>query len=134
MQRPDTICIRTALYEEAVSILEQEYASDLTVAELAGRVACSCRQLQRAFQEVGDTSFRTALTEIRMDRAAEMLARDPVSVRDTARHVGYRQPAQFAKAFRRHHGLSPSQYRVGSRLGRLRELREAVEARTQAAA
>jgi AraC-like DNA-binding protein len=33
-------------------------------------------------------------------------------VRDVARRVGYRQPAQFAKAFRRHHGMSPSAYRT----------------------
>jgi AraC-like DNA-binding protein len=29
--------------------------------------------------------------------------------------VGYRQPAQFAKAFRRHHDVSPSAYRSRSR-------------------
>jgi AraC-like DNA-binding protein len=29
--------------------------------------------------------------------------------------VGYRQPAQFAKAFRRHHGQSPSDYRATRR-------------------
>lgn len=133
MQRPDTIFIRTALYEEALSILEQEYASDLTVAELAGRVACSCRQLQRSFQEVGGTSFRTALAGIRMDRAAEILASGPVSVRDAARQVGYRQPAQFAKAFRRHHGMSPSQYRVRRHIGRLGTLRESLQRPVEAA-
>lgn len=127
MQRPDTICIRTALYEEAMSILEDEYATDITVAELAARVACSCRQLQRAFHEIGDTSFRTALTAVRMDRAADILSSGPVSVRDAARQVGYRQPAQFAKAFRRHHGVSPSQYRIGRHIGRLRDLREALQ-------
>jgi AraC family transcriptional regulator, regulatory protein of adaptative response / methylphosphotriester-DNA alkyltransferase methyltransferase len=26
--------------------------------------------------------------------------------------VGYRQPAQFAKAFRRHHGMVPSDFRT----------------------
>jgi two-component system response regulator YesN len=26
--------------------------------------------------------------------------------------VGYRQPAQFAKAFRRHHGAAPSGFRA----------------------
>ena len=127
MRRPDTIFIRTALYEEAVSVLREEYASDLTVAELADRVACSCRQLQRAFHDIGGTSFRSALIEIRMEEAAEMLARGPVSVREAARSVGYRQPAQFAKAFRRHHGVAPSQYRIGRHIGRLRDLREAAE-------
>jgi AraC family transcriptional regulator, regulatory protein of adaptative response / methylphosphotriester-DNA alkyltransferase methyltransferase len=29
--------------------------------------------------------------------------------------VGYRQPAQFAKAFRRHHGQAPSAFRTMQR-------------------
>jgi AraC family transcriptional regulator of adaptative response / methylphosphotriester-DNA alkyltransferase methyltransferase len=33
------------------------------------------------------------------------------TVREVAHRVGYRQPAQFAKAFRRHHGSSPSTFR-----------------------
>jgi AraC family transcriptional regulator of adaptative response / methylphosphotriester-DNA alkyltransferase methyltransferase len=35
-------------------------------------------------------------------------------VREVAHRVGYRQPAQFAKAFRRHIGVAPSDYRTGS--------------------
>ena len=33
-------------------------------------------------------------------------------MREVARRVGYRQPAQFAKAFRRYQGLAPSDFRV----------------------
>jgi AraC-like DNA-binding protein len=29
--------------------------------------------------------------------------------------VGYRQPAQFAKAFRRYQGVAPSDFRAGGR-------------------
>jgi AraC family transcriptional regulator of adaptative response / methylphosphotriester-DNA alkyltransferase methyltransferase len=32
-------------------------------------------------------------------------------VREVANSVGYRQPAQFAKTFRRHHGAPPSSFR-----------------------
>ena len=39
-----------------------------------------------------------------------------LTVREVAHRVGYRQPAQFAKAFRRHHGASPSAYRARSAL------------------
>ena len=39
-----------------------------------------------------------------MDRAADLLAEGDLTVRDVAHRVGYRQPAQFAKAFRRRHG------------------------------
>jgi AraC-like DNA-binding protein len=43
-----------------------------------------------------------------------------MTVREVARRVGYRQPAQFAKAFRRHLGVAPSDFRAahgGSRGG-----------------
>ena len=46
-----------------------------------------------------------------MQRAAELLARRGLTVREVARRVGYRQPAQFAKAFRRYQGLAPSAFR-----------------------
>lgn len=112
MQRPATIRHRTSLYDEATSIVEQEYAADLSLDDIARRVASSRRQLQRAYAEIGDTTFREHLTAVRMERAAEMLAGRGLTVREVAHRVGYRQPAQFAKAFRRHHGSSPSTYRA----------------------
>ena len=92
-------------------IIAREYASELVLEDIARRVASSRRQLQRAFDEVGHTSFRTYLTNFRMDRAAELLVDTDLPVREVADSVGYRQPAQFAKAFRRRHGCSPSEFR-----------------------
>ncbi len=112
MQRPATIRHRTSLYDEATSIVETEFAADLSLDDIARRVASSRRQLQRAYAEIGDTTFREHLTAVRMERAAEMLAGRGLTVREVAHRVGYRQPAQFAKAFRRHHGSSPSMYRA----------------------
>ena len=112
MQRLSTVKLRRALYAEVAQIISQEYGSELVLEDIARRVASSRRQLQRAFDEVGHTSFRTYLTNFRMDRAAELLAGTDLPVRDVADAVGYRQPAQFAKAFRRRHGCSPSEYRA----------------------
>jgi AraC family transcriptional regulator, regulatory protein of adaptative response / methylphosphotriester-DNA alkyltransferase methyltransferase len=94
-------------------------------------VASSRRQLQRAYAEIGRTTFREHLTGVRMDRAAELLATRSLTVREVAHRVGYRQPAQFAKAFRRRHGLAPSAYRSRQRLqpvrgGALAAAREAA--------
>jgi AraC family transcriptional regulator of adaptative response / methylphosphotriester-DNA alkyltransferase methyltransferase len=114
-QRPATIRLRTRLYEESVRIVEEEYASDLALDDIAHRVASSRRQLQRAYAEIGGTTFRDHLTQVRMQRAAELLRTERLSVREVAARVGYRQPAQFAKAFRRHIGLAPSEYRMNGR-------------------
>ncbi len=114
MQRPATVRLRTSLYEDAKAIVQREYQRDLALDDIARRVASSRRQLQRAFAEVGNTTFREHLTAVRMDRAAELLASDQGTVRDVAHRVGYRQPAQFAKAFRRRHGVTPSRYRTAA--------------------
>jgi AraC-like DNA-binding protein len=112
MQRPATTQLRTSLYADATAIVHREYGADLALDDIARRVASSRRQLQRAYKEIGDTTFREHLTAVRMDRAAELLSSRSLTVRDVAQRVGYRQPAQFAKAFRRRHGMSPSAYRM----------------------
>jgi transcriptional regulator GlxA family with amidase domain len=111
MTRQSTIERRRALFQEAAAIIEREFDSELELDDVARRVATSRRQLQRAFAESGSTSFRTYLGEVRMRRARQLLAEGSLPVRDVARRVGYRQPAQFAKAFRRRFGAPPSSFR-----------------------
>src|SRR3954447_83004 len=115
MQRPSTIRLRTSLFQEAADIVDREYASDLSLDDIARRVASSRRQLQRAYAEIGETTFRDHLTRVRMQKAAEMLQSRSLTVREVAHRVGYRQPAQFAKAFRRYQGVAPSDFRAGTR-------------------
>jgi AraC family transcriptional regulator, regulatory protein of adaptative response / methylphosphotriester-DNA alkyltransferase methyltransferase len=115
MQRPATVRHRTSLFHEATEIVDAEFGSELALDDIARRVASSRRQLQRAYAEIGRTTFREHLTAVRMERAAQMLFGRGLTVREVARRVGYRQPAQFAKAFRRHHGVAPSAYRASRR-------------------
>ena len=105
---------RKAVYEEALQIIEREYATELDLDALARQIATSRRQLQRVFAEVGQTSFREHLAKVRMRHAARLLREGVTPVREVAQSVGYRQPAQFAKAFRRHLGVAPSDYRAES--------------------
>ncbi len=118
MQRPTTVTHRTSLYADATAIVETEFATDLALADIARRVASSQRQLQRSYAEIGRTTFREHLTAVRMERAAAMLTTRDLTVREVAHRVGYRQPAQFAKAFRRRHGVSPSTFRSRGRFER----------------
>ena len=117
-QRPVTVELRSSLYADATAIVEREYAADISLDDIARRIASSRRQLQRAYAEIGNTTFRNHLTRVRMDRAAELLERRGMTVREVARRVGYRQPAQLAKAFRRHLGVAPSDFRAASGGGR----------------
>src|SRR4051794_11442154 len=114
-QHSSTIRLRTSLFHEASEIVDREYAADLSLDDMALPVASSRRQLQRAYSDIGQTAFLDPLTKVRMQKAAEMLSTRTLTVREVAHRVGYRQPAQFAKAFRRHQGVAPSDFRASGR-------------------
>jgi AraC family transcriptional regulator, regulatory protein of adaptative response / methylphosphotriester-DNA alkyltransferase methyltransferase len=110
--RESTVHRRSELYFDALRVIEQEYANEeLSLTAVAHEIATSRRQLQRSFSETGGTSFRRELQRVRMARAAELLHDGRLSVQDVAAAVGYRQAAQFAKAFRRSYGAPPSSFR-----------------------
>jgi AraC family transcriptional regulator of adaptative response / methylphosphotriester-DNA alkyltransferase methyltransferase len=112
--RQSTAYRRGALFDEALAVIGRDYANEaLSLAVVARAIATSRRQLQRVFAEHG-TSFRRELQDVRMGRAAELLRAGELSVSTVAREVGYRHPAQFSKAFRRHHGLPPSELRAAA--------------------
>jgi AraC family transcriptional regulator, regulatory protein of adaptative response / methylphosphotriester-DNA alkyltransferase methyltransferase len=103
---------RRTLFEEALTAIGRDFADDeLSLSSVAHSIATSRRQLQRVFGDQG-TSFRQELQRVRMTRAAELLSREELPVAAVARAVGYRQAAQFSKAFRRHHGHPPSAVRA----------------------
>src|SRR3954451_11100661 len=112
VQRRLTTAHRSALLRDALAVMERDYAQPLQLEDVARRIATSRRQLQRCFAEHGDGSFRECLTGLRMAHAAELLRGGSTSVKAVAAMVGYRQPAQFAKAFRRRYGVSPTTYRA----------------------
>jgi AraC family transcriptional regulator of adaptative response / methylphosphotriester-DNA alkyltransferase methyltransferase len=114
MMRQATLHRRRTLFEEALAAIRRDYADEnLSLGSLARSIATSRRQLQRIFAEHG-TSFRVELQRVRMARAAQLLRQGAVPVAAVARAVGYRQPAQFSKAFRRHYGRPPSDLRASS--------------------
>jgi AraC family transcriptional regulator, regulatory protein of adaptative response / methylphosphotriester-DNA alkyltransferase methyltransferase len=113
--REATVDRRRALYDEAVEMIEREPSSSLDLDTVARSLATSRRQLQRAFAEIGGTTFRAYALEVRMRRARELLRDTDMSVREIAERVGYRKPPQFCKTFRRQHGQSPSRYRGDTR-------------------
>jgi AraC-like DNA-binding protein len=112
--RHTTVRRRRELFEQVRAVLEERLGEgDLSVEDVGRAVFASRRQVQRVMEDHG-TTFRDELTGLRMERAAELLRDTPLTVRAVAARVGYRQPAQFAKAFRRHHGVGPSVWRASA--------------------
>jgi AraC-like DNA-binding protein/ABC-type transporter Mla MlaB component len=108
-QRMSTPVRRGALLAEATLALEARHPDPaLGIDDVAREIATSTRQLQRVFSELAGSAFRDELAAVRMQNGAVLLQTTALPVAEVARRVGYRQAAQFAKAFRREHGVSPS--------------------------
>ena len=114
--RPDTVASRRRLYLLARVVVARHYRRRLTVPIVAGALASSPRQLQRAYAQFGEQSFHEDLLARRMAAAATLLVEQPaIAVAEVARLVGYRQPSHFARAFRRRYGLPPAGFREAAR-------------------
>ena len=84
---------------------------ELSVADLAPKLSCSPRHLNRLFREELGTSFREKQIEFRMARACELLATSNAKVINVALESGYQSSSVFSELFKRHHGVSPGQWR-----------------------
>lgn len=123
-KRPTTRAARLAIFTEAADILAREASRPITLEEVAQRIATSPRQLQRVFTENAGMGFRSYLRQLRLSNAADLLVGTDLSVGEIADAVGYGDASQFAKAFRRVYGASPSRYRampgdLGTQSGRV---------------
>jgi len=101
---------------DAIRLIERSYHDpDTTVASLAGRLHLHRSALFRLFRRhlgYGPDAF---LTRYRLDRARELLGRPDRRIGEVAYAVGFRDPATFSRAVRRHLGLTPSEVRRAMR-------------------
>lgn len=80
------------------------------VNEVASQLATSTRTLSRSLQELG-TSYQKILDDVRQELAIEYLQNSNLPIEEIALLIGYNDPSNFRKAFRRWTGNPPSYYR-----------------------
>jgi AraC-like DNA-binding protein len=78
--------------------------------EVAARLNLSLRSLKRKLQQ-HDTSFRTELDAIRLADARQLLRDTSLSISLISERLGYTDPVNFTRAFRRLSANSPSEFR-----------------------
>jgi AraC-like DNA-binding protein len=83
------------------------------MAEVAERLRISTRTLMRRLDRLG-VSFRQLLDERRRLESQRLLSASVEPIESIATRLGYNNPANFTRAFRRWTGETPSQYRQRS--------------------
>lgn len=103
--------VRDPRIERAVELLNRDIAKRWTVELLAKAVGLSRPVLARQFIAVLGLSPMRYLTQRRMQRAAALLFAGDAPLTEVASRVGYQSEFAFNRAFRRHFGVPPGQYR-----------------------
>ena len=96
---------------EAADYIRRNYASGLTVDEVARKFMISTSYFSFLFKSVTDKTFVKYLNSVRVLRAQELLRQSDFLVRDIGWMVGFHSVNNFNRAFFEEVGLSPRAYR-----------------------
>ncbi|WP_026930884.1 AraC family transcriptional regulator [Glycomyces tenuis] len=97
--------------QRAMNYLAERLDGKVRVAELARLVGVSPSHLSTLFRRATGGGVLAHHTALRMARARQLLDATEATITEIAFDVGYDDAFYFSRVFRRHHGMSPSDFR-----------------------
>lgn len=96
---------------KVIEFISKNYSGRISIGEIAASINLDRSYLYSIFIKHMNMSPQDFLIRYRMERAAEMMKNPELSIGDIARSVGYEDPLQFSKMFKKTMGASPRQFR-----------------------
>ena len=94
-----------------VNRVSKNLSAKISVKDMAADSHFSVSTLERYFQSHFRLSPNEFLLKIKMNRAAQLLSASTLNVSEIATECGYENVSSFSRAFRRHMGMTPGNYR-----------------------
>lgn len=100
-----------ASIDKILRIMRTEYSSDLSQAAIAHRMGMTQTYFSRIFKNKTGKTFVSVLTEIRMNRAKELIAENRgITIGELTALCGYTSKTYFCSLFRKTTGLTVNEY------------------------
>jgi two-component system response regulator YesN len=104
------------LYDEAKQFIQARYADHgLSVEGIAGHLYIDASYLRKIFSKEGDMSVSNYMTYIRMQKAKELIGSSELKLMGIAEQTGYNDANYFSKCFKKHFGVTPTEYEIMKR-------------------
>ena len=100
------------LIRQAKEYIEHHYGNpDLSLSEVAAQANLSASHFSAVFSQETRQTFKEYLTEVRINKARELLRMTTLRSAEIAYQVGYNDPHYFSSVFKKSTGLSPIEFR-----------------------
>jgi transcriptional regulator GlxA family with amidase domain len=109
------IDVKRPKVRSAIALMEADLERRLSIREIADRVGCTTRQLERDFMAETSKSPGAVYLEVRMARARHLVVTTDMPMIAVAAEVGFVDAAHFGRRFREHFGKTPMQMRLAAR-------------------
>jgi two-component system response regulator YesN len=96
---------------KAMKYIQQNYASELTLNQVAGYVNMSAGYFSNLFKKETNVNFIEYLNKLRVEKAEKLLRGTSYKSFEIAEKVGFADNTYFCKVFKKMTGMSPSRYR-----------------------
>jgi two-component system response regulator YesN len=104
---------RSRLIQQAKKHIDQRYMeTNLSLNDIAAQVNLSPSHFSSVFAQETSQTFKDYLTEVRIQKAKELLRTTALKSGDISYQVGYNDPHYFSFVFKKNTGFSPSEFRT----------------------
>lgn len=99
------------IVDEVKKYVFTHFDGDLSLTEIGDAVHLHPAYLSKVFKDATGKNLSSYITDIRMEKAAELLVQTSLHVRDIMEMVGYQKSQYFGRLFREKYGMTPKEYR-----------------------
>lgn len=100
-----------ALMDRVMNYMNEHLADpDLNVEKLTADVGISRAQLHRKLKEIAGVSAGEFIRNLRLEQAARLIEEGQINITQVAYSVGFCNQTHFSTVFKKHYGMSPSEY------------------------
>lgn len=96
---------------EIVKYIEQNYPSDLSLQEVAGKFQVSREYVSRRFKQEYGINFSDYIVSVRIEKAKLLMQNPGLKLAQISEMIGFHDVKYFSKVFKKHTGHSPKDYR-----------------------
>lgn len=99
--------------DKAKVYIHKQYHKDISLDEVSKEVDISPYYFSKLFKEETGENFIEYLTNMRINKAKELLSKTDMSMKEICCHIGYSDPNYFSRLFKKNLGVTPTEYKEG---------------------